>query len=313
LNGTALKITLNSRGTTFISSRNALATLEVDLTKYNRLVYDWKHTVPSGKKQTNLWIKVRAHNQVVPYEGADTYIEMDAGEMINLSTILGAFAENKGRESYGEIVIDNHFTSGTKLIRRLLLTEEGILVIQDTLIPGPGSEGFLGGQVWWAYSVTKSGRNWFNTKASAIDNRYWFDAFDNRPLTHECLVYYEEVAGRTFGDRRSDLPVRQGYLTGHTTRSPFITHSKQHVVPGIPVTFVTVLVPHEALPAKELAKGISVKTTDVMKTDVSVQMPNGKVGIAMNKDGSWDVERSGVKVRGNGGKPRTLPFDVPAM
>ena len=311
LNGTAMAITLNRNETVFVSSGNELSHLEVDLTQYNRLVYDWKHTNSSGRTPTNLWIKVRSYNSVLPYEEAHKYIEMDAGQMINRSTILDAFAENKGGESYGEIVMDNHFTSGTKLIRRLLLTEEGILVIQDTLIPGPHSEEFIGGQVWWTYNVTESGPNWHNINAHANNDRYWFDAFKNEPLTNQCLVYYEEVAGRTFGIQRSDLMVRQGFLTGYSNLPPFITHSKQSVDPGIPVTFVTVLVPHQARPAEEVAGGISVKTTNVMKTDVSVQIPNGKIDITMNKNGSWDVERNGSKVLGKGGAPRTLPFNVP--
>ena len=189
-------------------------------------------------------------------------------------------AETREGDSYGRIVLDDQCVDGSVLQRNMVLTKEGILVIQDHLLPGAGTEGYTAGSLWQLYSLDKSGKNWFN---STGENKKWKDRSGKDIETNQLLVYFEEQKGRHFGVQQQEYTVK-----------PVTTFAKQKVIPGSAVTFVTIIVPHTALwKAEDIAKAISAQTDATHQSNVWINLANkNKLKIEITKEGNWKVERN---------------------
>ena len=107
---------------------------DFSLNDYRYIGCDWKHTAKSGAKKSVLDFMIRAYNKVsLPGE---EYIHEKVGTLFNPNIVKEAMAETREGDSYGRIVLDDQCVDGSVLQRNMVLTKEGILVIQDHFAPG---------------------------------------------------------------------------------------------------------------------------------------------------------------------------------
>lgn len=273
--GKAVKVVLPDKNVCFV---NLDVAADFSLNDYRYIGCDWKHTAKSGAKKSVLDFMIRAYNKVsLPGE---EYIHEKVGTLFNPNIVKEAMAETREGDSYGRIVLDDQCVDGSVLQRNMVLTKEGILVIQDHLLPGAGTEGYTAGSLWQLYSLDKSGKNWFN---STGENKKWKDRSGKDIETNQLLVYFEEQKGRHFGAQQQEYTVK-----------PVTTFAKQKVIPGSAVTFVTIIVPHTALwKAEDIAKAISAQTDATHQSNVWITLANkNKLKIEITKEGNWKVERN---------------------
>lgn len=271
----AIKIVLPDKNVCFVS-----LDVEADfsLNDYRYIGCDWKHIAKDKTEKSTLDFMIRAYNKV-RLPGED-YIHEKVGTLFNPNTVRKATAETRDGDSYGQIILDNQCVDGSTLQRNIVLTKEGILIMQDCLLPGNGTEDYTAGSLWQLYTLDKSGKNWFD---STGEKKSWKDRFGKDIETDRLFVYFEEQKGRSFGAQQQEYTVK-----------PTTAFARQKVKPGVPVTFVTIVVPHTiAWRAEDIAKGISSKTDGTQKSDIRITLADKKVlNVAITKDGKWEVKRT---------------------
>ena len=261
VNGKAVKIT-HVNGITLIGIK---VPTEVSMKDYRFIKLDWKHKALDNSPKEDIEFVVRT-------EGFGATM----GDMDNQNKLLNAETNVKGADCYGEIVLDDHFVPDTKLTRRMVLTKEGVLVLQDYLEPSEEADGMTAGAIWQLYKApNKQGTNWFN----APSEQPWVDMI-GKPKDKELLVYFEQAEGRTYGGQQEDY-----------TLKPYTVHAKQFVKSNQPVTFTTILIPHNPTDSVEDIEKSIVSSTTGRDTKISLTINGKKVNIQINKDKSWKVER----------------------
>ena len=174
-----------------------------------------------------------------------------------------AVTERHGEDLYGLLEYDDWFGYGTRLTRELILAEEGVLVVRDTVLAGPDCQGKVGGPIWHVGTDQDlaRGENWFNSAGA----------------TTELLVWFGLTSGQSAGVQTVDV----WGLTGQRT-----VFAKQDLVPGREATFVSVLVPHpDSLSDSALAAGISL-------ADGAVRIRSGERPTEVTfAGGGWQVTR----------------------
>lgn len=166
--------------------------------------------------------------------------QVDLGDQLLKSHLRAATAQQRGNDAWGEIAYDAYLTPDTSLTRRLVLTAEGCLLIDDELVPGRSMEGWSAGQLWQMYQLQASGTDWF---LSADDGGY--------PMADGSVA-----ARRMFARFASERPARSGSETvlqsyhcpASNNRKPerFSTaYSCSPVVAGRKERFVLVVVPDD--------------------------------------------------------------------
>ena len=272
--GKIVKIVLRDKNVTFV---NLNVAMNFDLNEYRYIGCDWKHISKKKTEKSTLDFVIRAYNKVtLPGE---EYIHEKAGTLLNSNTVKSAKAETKGGDSYGQIILDDQCVEGTTLQRNIVLTKEGILVLQDCLLPGQGTEECVAGSLWQLYSLDKSGKNWFN---SLGETKVWKNRANEEIGRSQLLVYFDKQKGRSYGAQQQEYTVK-----------PVTAFAKQKVRPGEPVTFVTVVVPHSAgWRSEDIAKSISTKTDEMQRSNIQIKLADKTVlHIEVAKDGRWNVER----------------------
>lgn len=272
--GKAVKVVLQDKNVCFVSLDVAA---DFNLNEYRYIGCDWKHEAKNGAKKSKLDFMIRAHNKV-SLPGED-YVHEQVGVLFNPNTVKKAIVETREGDSYGQIVLDNQCVDGSTLQRNIVLTKEGILIMQDCLLPGKGTEDYTAGSLWQLYTLDKSGKNWFN---SLGEKKKWKDRSGEEIETDQLLVYFEEQKGRSFGAQQQEYTVK-----------PVTAFAKQKVKPGSPVVFVTIVVPHNAAwKAEDIAKAISAKTNAAQQSDIQITLANKSVlHVRVSKDGNWKVKR----------------------
>jgi len=192
-------------------------------------------------------------------------------------------AENKGTDAYGLVEYEQYYSPDTSLIRRMLLTHEGILVIRDDLTPGESVDGYSAGSLWNPRSRPKeTGENWWDFSRGALPS---CDLDDTNVYASDLMVYHGRANGRNFGIK--DLPNAHGNAGAWPT-----TYSCQTVKAGVPVTFITVLIPHPPeVTGKMLADNLSTDVKNGVMT-VSLKYKGQTLKMKMGKDNkTWQVLR----------------------
>ncbi|HEY0257381.1 MAG TPA: hypothetical protein VGC39_08055, partial [Candidatus Methylacidiphilales bacterium] len=75
--------------------------------------------------------------------------------------LVKAQALNHGEDCYAEVHYDGYGTWDSNLVRRIVLTREGIIVARDSFQPGPSAAGWTGGVVWQLPTLAAQGDHWF--------------------------------------------------------------------------------------------------------------------------------------------------------
>lgn len=278
----ALQVAVKPKANLFYTARESY-NLTFNIKDYTTIKYDWKYKAPA---RTISFI-FRINN--------DSGLDTQPGDVNAMPVVKDARTEDRAKDSYGEYTLNNYFGYDTSLTRKMVLTEEGYLIVQDRLLPGTTTDGFVAGPVWQQYSPGEKGAHWFDSpgemKAAAGSQRVPWKTSDGTTVQPmNVLTYFESEEGRSYGTTPASV-------TNNPTPAA-TAYVKQLVHAGQPVTFVSVLVPHgtdEA--AAEVAERISVQTSGEQDSVVVIK-PRGKdqqtVQILI-KAADWNVNRSPVK------------------
>jgi hypothetical protein len=209
-------------------------------------------------------------------------------------------AENKGPDAYGFVEFASYYRPDTSLTRRLLLTQEGILIIRDDLMPGKSVDGYTAGSLWnplqamsrghtslperdGGVPTPETGENWWDFAAPKALPACDLD--DTNVYASELMVYHASAEGRSFGAK--ELPDARQHAKPWLT-----TYSCQTVKAGEPVTFITVLIPHPPeVTGKMLADNLGIDVKESVST-VSLRYRGQTLKTEMGKDSKdWQVLR----------------------
>ncbi|CAG7638273.1 hypothetical protein ACFQI7_08030 [Paenibacillus allorhizosphaerae] len=273
----ALQVTVKPKASLFYATREHY-NVPFDVRDYTTIKYDWKYKAPARA----ISFIFRLNN--------DSGLDTKPGDVNMMPVVRNPRAEDKSKDSYGEYTLDNYFGFDTSLTRKMVLTEEGFLIVQDRLQPGKSTDGYVAGPVWQQYSPGDKGANWFDSQGemkTAAGQRFPWKALDGTSVTPlNVLVYFDQAEGRTFG-------VQKASVTNNPTPASTV-YAKQLARAGQPVTFVSVLVPHapeEA--AAEVAGRISVQTTGGLNSAVTIK-PAGSSAKPVTiriESADWSVRR----------------------
>jgi hypothetical protein len=148
--------------------------------------------------------------------------------------VAGASASLQGEDAVATMTLDEYQGFDNRLVRTVVLTREGVLVIRDELTAGKSAKGQTGGPVWHLYSMSQRGRDWF---ATAGEDETWIDASRTDALVAKpqlgYVVKYAGPEGSEFGVQQAELD----------RVSPSSTFARHEFVPGTKYVFITVVAP----------------------------------------------------------------------
>jgi hypothetical protein len=217
--------------------------------------------------------------------------QVDLGDQSLYAHLTGASVEQRLQDAYGRIDYEDYIQPGTKLIRRMVLTAEGYLLVRDELTPGPLMDGWNAGQLWQLYNLETRGGSWFSADD---DGAYPTVVGSLYPtVTRSMLVRFAESA-----ETKIDVEeVKQGYYMpnpkGRKPTAFFTTSSQRRVRAGRLEVFAMIIVPRD--PAGANPNDVATTTTVAQQADglttAEVVGPNGtRITIVLNRD-DWEVRR----------------------
>lgn len=180
------------------------------------------------------------------------------------ANLTQAKVEHKDGIQYGLMRYTDWFTPNTTLLRQMVVTGHGVLVVRDVLRPGPLANGMIAGPIWHLgpHVAPRTDGNWLDTTAG--DQRM--------------LVWFAPAKGRTFGDQ-----VTAAWQIKHC----WTAYARQTVRAGRRFCFVTVIVPHRPDDhAASLAAGIHV-TQQANSSTIVLNLPHTHGTLRLSNDGTW--------------------------
>jgi hypothetical protein len=247
--------------------------LTFSIKDYTAIEYDWKYLSPT---QLGLSFIFRISQ---PGGDADT----EPGDVNTVPNIDSATVMDRGTDAYSQISMSQYFTYNTSIVRRMVLTQEGVLVIQDILTPGASANGYNAGPIWQFYTLGQHNNNWFDSPG---EGHPWYqgDQAGNQVQDKSLLVYFDTAPGRTFGNV-------QGPKVTNTQYVAQTIYAKQTAKAGTPISFVTVVVPHNtSQAASSVASNITVQNAG-QSTTVTVSIEAKPLHITLGAGGFWQVTR----------------------
>lgn len=254
----------------------------------SRLFKNASNFVFSGSEYTELCLDLK-------YEGEKPYINLravvdtpiDLGDQTLPTRIESAKVEQRGEDAFGEIAYSQYSAGNARLTRRMVLTGEGILVIQDTCTPSPEMADWTGGQLWQLYDLDRQGKSWFS---SAVYQGYPGATDGARRVL---VKYRTDAETETFLER-----IEQNYYrptpTGNKGTEIFTTGSLRRMTGAEPQTFFMVVIPHSPeLDAAALAESIQFVSGPDGSSSVMLSHPalaERPIRIDLGP-GSWSVVR----------------------
>jgi len=270
---------------------------------YTRLSFDYRAEPNDPKRLRDGWRYGQAN---FPYLVRDP--------VLNDRTVLNAHhwqggilerdslvAENSGEDSFGQMKYRNVYCARGEWTRQTVLTKEGYLVVRDEYLPGQDVDGYNGGVVWVLKQDTEERIERRTDDGSIIKNgdgspRYktyklpsshdgkanWFDApsfahawwVDN---PKRVTLYIHPLEGAAYRQ------LTNSFLNGSITST-----ARVKLVAGHKVTFLSVLVPHDA--GEKPSKVVERIVTSVDK-DGCATARIGNVSVNIDPSGSWRVKR----------------------
>jgi hypothetical protein len=251
--------------------------VDFSLDEYNVIKYDWKYKAPNAVDFSIIFRMIVDTN---------TGIDTVPGDVNNVPVVSQARTEDSPQDAYGEYTLSQYVTHDTILVRKMVLTQEGFLVVQDRLEPGASADGYVAGPVWQTYAPGDRGKNWFDTPSESL---VW-KMPDGTPGTQpNLLIWMGEAEDRTFGVNKN-IEIANNPAPAQTV------YAKQPLAAGQAVTFVSVLMPHQtAIPAEGIAEAIRIEATNDGRSTVVLPVPGAspeEVTVTIGSDG-WKVKRSG--------------------
>lgn len=233
----------------------------------------------------------------VKYRGTRPYMlvrgfgdEIELGAQVLRPTLKSAMVTQRGQDALGQVSYEKYIQDDTTLTRQIVLTSEGYLIVQDTLMPGPSMNGWTAGQLWQIYTLGKQGDGWF----SSDDDGTYPNVSQDRAAnpTRSMLVRYA-ISGATSAQ---DDQAKQDYTypnpKGRAGQTFFTTYSQRTVRAGHAEIFSMVVVPYDPghTSLKELAKSVAMNQSPDGASEATVTMGSKTVVVRIG-DTEWSVER----------------------
>jgi len=230
----------------------------------------------------------------VKYTGARPYMhirgigeQVDLGDQLLSSKILSAKAQQQGRDALGQVTYSSYITSDTTLVRRIVLTAEGALVVHDELRPGQSMKGWNAGQLWQLYSLKTKGTNWF---CAEDDGTYPSAQGTVPPL--RMLVRFASEGATTYG---AEEIARSYHCPTPNERKPerfFTSYAVRPITPGQVERFTFVVLPHALSSEPEaLAEAIRFQSLPDGTSVTSLPAKDGKAIEVRISEKTWGVKR----------------------
>lgn len=152
---------------------------------------------------------------------------IDLGDRPLHCDVSGAEARQLGTDAWGRVSFANYMGPGNSLVRWLVLTREGALVIVDSFTAGRGAAGWAGGQLWQLYSMNERSDDWF---ASESDGAYAQP--DGSTSERRLLVKFMRAPGLAIGaERVRPTTMHAPRADGSKHQVFFTAHSRGALVP----------------------------------------------------------------------------------
>jgi pectate lyase len=242
----------------------------------------WKVDLPTIPNSHNPDDSILAYREDY-YDGAG---ERSNGATAWLQPFTPATADAKVETAtaarYGSLTIDGYFTLSTRLTRRLVQLDDGTLVIHDTLLPDTAADGRHAGPVWQLDAGVAPAQ-----VAPGVFDATGF--FNTRTLTRSAdrlLVVMEKAPGRDFGSTRPPSPLWMG-------ANPYATYARSTLRAGVPVSFVTVLLPNDgSTPATDLAARVRIQRNAPDSVVVQLDTPAATTTtqVTLGPGDTWNVD-----------------------
>ncbi len=211
-------------------------TQPIDRAKYSYLKLDLKFT---GKKP---YMHIRGLGR-----------QIDLGDHCLVATPASAKAEQRGADACGEVTYSMYLQPDCRAVRRLVLTQEGYLLVHDELMAGPSLEGWNAGQLWQLYNLSERGTDWF---ASGATQPYATCPGHGDPTVERGMVVrYSANPGDLVGDDLIESSRRGQLNTYHTT------HASTTIAGQKTLFFSHIVVPYDprATTPKEAAGRVAIR------------------------------------------------------
>lgn len=147
-----VQIAFNSDGTYF--NRKGYGLTTVDLDQYTHIKLDWKASSAITTVRPFIF-RIESTDQTLMSDFHVDFLQMSTERDYS-------FAAQNESFSYGTIRCDQYFTPDTKFARRMLMTNDGVLIVRDDMLPQEGAAGRDAGPLWNLSSSAQpySGGNW---------------------------------------------------------------------------------------------------------------------------------------------------------
>ena len=257
---------------------------------HDRLLADARDLTCAAGEVTALKLDVR-------YTGVRPYLHLrDLGAQVDLGDhalpyhISKATTEQHGSDAAGTIVFGQYLTDDARLVRRLILSREGILVIQDRWTAGKGEPSWNAGQLWQFYALAERGGDWF---ASEDDGPYQVaDATGTTTAVRRRMVVKFALPSTARSVCETNVQPYHCPNPRNRRADAFVTiGSVQPVAAGDTAVATMVVVPQSpVIPAANVAAGINV-TSGADGTQVTVSSIGPIVRITLTNDAGWEITR----------------------
>jgi hypothetical protein len=274
---TAMQVHLVAGASIFYTSNEF--NLIFNTKEYPIIMYDWKYVYPTTIK---LSFTFRISQ---PGEDNDT-----TPSDVNIApTITNSSVVDCNQDAHAQVAMNEYFTYDSTIERNIVLTQEGFLVIQDTLIPGKSADGYNAGPIWQLYSLAQQGSNWFDSPGET--HQWYSDDQAGQPIPkRSLLVYFAPASGRTFGHEQGP-PIPKSLLGTNLSEVVQTVYARQRATAHVPIQFLTVLIPHNPLiAASTIASAIAVQH-DMHTTIVTIKWQGKTSRIFLGTHQSWKVTR----------------------
>jgi hypothetical protein len=214
----------------------------VDETKYTHLKLDLKYL---GQRP---YMHIRGLGR-----------QVDLGDELLEARAMSASVQQRGRDAYGQIEYDSYVERDTQVTRRLVLTSEGYLVIQDEITAGRSADGWTAGQLWQLYEMEAQGENWF---LSATDGAYPLTVEpDGAKAERRMLVRFAAGEGTKAAIEKVERTYWSPAPNGRHPNRFFTAFSQRRVSAGSKATFTMIVVPQDpaGLPPSDFSSRVQIR------------------------------------------------------
>lgn len=258
--------------------------LTVDVTHdYSRIGLVYKYVTPIKG-----WTRVPI---IIAFNGNDMKYNLRLDRQQG-GILIGATAENKGKDSYGTMEYKEIWTHDSSWKRHSLLTEEGILLVLDEFIPGASAEGLMAGPVWHLPSSPHCGNpdgataNWFD--ASLLHQPARTRAFTNK-FGESGMSLFITI------DAPEDYENGIQYQPKHWKTDDYAVYSKCRLSARQPMQWLSVLIPHSStIKAEDIARRIRIERLEDKSYSVRLKwedITGVDLQITMGINHTWNVLR----------------------